>query len=257
MSLPSLLLNRANVSKLKFANHDPVHCLAPGLFRSLKRGECDVKKLRILYQFNEDTMIEFRGDEPLGVDDMRVLQGLVGMASLQIKSARQVRTPIEATEDRLLRVNLELDCVSDDCDVLTVRGSFRQLARELGYASPDCGSLHRRLRASIERLWAVSVIVDHRGRRHGFRMLSHYASDQTQNGAICVALNPRLTRAVLSQAGDQYYRIDMEEVRGLTSDPVHQVHPVTVWQALHDVTVSAVHIQRHAIGRYGFERPFI
>jgi len=106
-----------------------VHCLAPGLFRSLKRGECDVKKLRILYQFNEDTMIEFRGDEPLGVDDMRVLQGLVGMASLQIKSARQVRTPIEAAEDRLLRVKLELDCVSDDCDVLTVRGSFRQLAR--------------------------------------------------------------------------------------------------------------------------------
>lgn len=60
---------------LTHARHDPAHCLAPGLFRSLKRGERKRSKLDVTYTYGKDS-IRFWGPEPLGADDLRVLQGL-------------------------------------------------------------------------------------------------------------------------------------------------------------------------------------
>jgi len=47
------------------------------------------------------------------------------------------------------------------------------------------------MRQSIERLWAVSIIIERDGKRYGYRILSDYASDEKE-GKIFVALNPRL-----------------------------------------------------------------
>ena len=53
---------------LTHARHDPAHCLAPGLFRSLKRGERKRGKLDVVYDYGDGKRIEFSGPEPLGAD---------------------------------------------------------------------------------------------------------------------------------------------------------------------------------------------
>ena len=66
--------------ELTHARHDPIHCLAPGLFRSLQKGERKRAKLDVVYDFGDGRRVEFSGPEPLGADDLRVLQGLVATA---------------------------------------------------------------------------------------------------------------------------------------------------------------------------------
>lgn len=214
--------------QLLYANHDAAHCLAPGLFRSLKKGDREVLKLSVKYQLNEDTKIEFRGPDPLGVDDMRVLQGLVAMASKPGDHRYILDSDPKEMEGKQLRELLQAQFDARDQDGLVVKGSFRQLAREIGYPSPDGGTLHKTLKACVERLWAVSVIVEHKGVRQGFRILSQYRSDE-QAGTLSVALNPRLTRALLHPSGGQYFRLDMNEVRGLTNDPARLIHQRLHW----------------------------
>jgi hypothetical protein len=58
-------------------------------------------------------------------------------------------------------------------------------------------------------------------RREGFHLLAEYASDEA-DGKPFVALNPRITEAILGQRS--YTRIEMDEVRGLKSDPARLIH---------------------------------
>ena len=206
---------------LTHARHDPAHCLAPGLFRSLKRGERKRLKLDVTYTHGDDS-IRFWGPEPLGVDDLRVLQGLVAMAAVSGEGGRGiVLSPEPKTgEGQQLRLWLDLKWDAIEKDSMVAKGSFRQLARELGYAD-DGGSQFKTIRESIERLWAVSVIVERGGRRQGFRILSDYASDEHE-GKLFVALNPRLAEAVMGER--PHTRIDMGEVRALQTDPARLMH---------------------------------
>jgi len=206
---------------LTHARHDPAHCLAPGLFRSLKRGDRKKLKLDVTYQYGEDR-IEFSGPEPLGTDDLRVLQGLVAMAAISGDSGRGILLKPETTNKigHQLRLFLELDWDSKEADAMVVKGSFRQLAHELGYTM-DSGGVFRIIRKSIERLWKVSVIVQRGKRRQGFRILSEYASDEDA-GKLFVALNPRLAEAIIGNR--PHTRIDMTEVRGLQTDPARLIH---------------------------------
>ena len=52
----------------------------PSLFRSLKRGERKRSKLDVVYDYGNNKRIEFSGPEPLGANDLRILQGLVALA---------------------------------------------------------------------------------------------------------------------------------------------------------------------------------
>jgi hypothetical protein len=206
---------------LTHARHDPAHCLAPGLFRSLKRGERKRLKLDITYQCGGDS-IRFWGPEPLGVDDLRVLQGLVAMAATSGGSGRGiVLSPEPKTgEGQQLRLWLDLKWDAIEKDTMVAKGSFRQLAKEIGYTT-DSGGAFRVIRESIERLWSVSVIVERDGRRQGFRILADYASDERE-GKLFVALNPRLAEAVMGKR--PHTRIDMNEVRALQTDPVRFIY---------------------------------
>ena len=56
-----------------------MHCLCPGLFRSLKRGDRKRFKLDVSYRY-QDKHFRFVGFEPLGAEDMRIWQGIVAMA---------------------------------------------------------------------------------------------------------------------------------------------------------------------------------
>ena len=212
---------------LTHARHDPAHCLAPGLFRSLKRGERKKLKLDITYEFGKDR-IRFWGPEPLGADDMRILQGLVAMAAIAGEGGRGIMLHPEPRTEAGQQLRLLLDTKFDAMakDAMVVKGSYRQLAKEIGYADTEGGAAFKAIRECIERMWAVSIIVERDGRRQGFRILSDYASDDA-DGRLFVALNPRLADAIVGN--NQHLRIEMDEVRRLSSDPARLIHQRLHW----------------------------
>ena len=202
---------------LTHARHDPAHCLAPGLFRALKRGERKRSKLDVVYDYGDGKQIEFKGPEPLGADDLRILQGLVAMAGPSgLVLGPEPKTP----GGQQLRLFLEPKWEAVEADAMVVKGSYRALAREVGYAE-DGGSQFKAIRECIERLWTVSIIAQHGRKRQGFRLLSEYASDDAE-GRLYVALNPLIAQAVMG--GGQHVRISMDEVRALESEAARLLH---------------------------------
>ena len=204
------------VIRLDFARHDPAHCLAPGLFRALRKGERKTAKLDITYEFGDGERLEFSGPEPLGADDLRVLQGLVAMAGPD----GILLHPEPADEDARqlwLAMDVKFDALKNNS--LVVRGSFGMLARETGMTCS--GKSYSLIRESIERLFKVSVFVQSGKRRAGFHLLSFVASDDA-SGQLFVALNPRIAQAILGER--QYARIEMREVRAIKSDPARLIH---------------------------------
>lgn len=203
--------------KVTHARHDSAYCLAPGLFRSLKRGDKKKQKLEIIYKFGDKELIEFKGPEPLGADDLVVLQGLVAMAGPR-KLLLRHDTPSEA--GKVLREKLELkwDAIFDEN--LVIKSSFRKLAKEIGF-DPDSGGDLKTMIKAIERLWTISVIVQVGNSRKGFRLLSYYGSE-SKKGKLLVALSSRVTEAIFGHR--PHTRINMEEVRKLKSDPARILH---------------------------------
>jgi len=209
------------VYDLTHARHDPAHVLAPGLFRSLGRGDRARLKLDVTYIHGDDRL-EFGGKEPLGVDDMRVLQGLVAMAGPEGLILRDEDQTSPAGKQLILDLFTPPAAIADagkKPDTLVVRDSFRRLAREIGIT--EGGAALKAIRKSVERLFGVTVFVQSGKRRVGMRLLSAYASDEG-TGDLFVALNPRLAGAIF---GDhQHVRIELAEVRALGTDPARLIH---------------------------------
>jgi len=208
---------------LTHARHDRAHVLAPGLFRSLGPGDRKKLKLDVTYQFSPDEQIEFKGFEPLGVMDMRVLQGIVAMAGPDGLLLEDEDRATDAGQQLMLSLFEPADVAIRDArkkpPSLVVRDSLRHLAREIGLA--ESGTNLKRIRKSVERLFGVSVFIQKGKKRLGTRLLSSYASDD-ETGDLYVALNPRLASAILGRA--PYARIDLAEVRALDSDPARLMH---------------------------------
>ncbi|MBJ3357802.1 replication protein C, partial [Salmonella enterica subsp. enterica serovar Derby] len=206
-----------NKYSLSHVRHDPAHCLAPGLFRALKRGERKRSKLDVTYDYGDGKRIEFKGPEPLGADDLRILQGLVAMAGPN----GLVLSPEPKTEGgQQLRLFLEPKWEAVTADAMVVKGSYRALAKEIG-AEVDSGGALKHIQDCIERLWKVSIIAQNGRKRQGFRLLAEYASDEA-GGRLYVALNPLIAQAVMG--GGQHVRISMDEVRALDSEAARLLH---------------------------------
>lgn len=203
--------------KTTHARHDSAHCLAPGLFRSIKKGDRQKHKLHVIYQFGRKELIEFKGPEPLGAEDLVVLQGLVAMSGIDrmmLSPKHEGKIAIALRE----KLKLEWDALNDS--TFAVGSSFRKLAKEIGY-DPDSGGDLKTIFKSIERLWTVSIIVQIGNIRRGYQMLSFYSSN-TKNGKLLVALNPRVAEAIFGSR--PHTRINMDEVRKLKSDPARILH---------------------------------
>jgi len=201
--------------ELTHARHDPAHCLAPGLFRSLKRGERKKQKLDITYPYGDSESARFVGFEPLGVDDMRLLQGLVALAG----PAGLILEP-EPQSDmaRQLRLFLEPKFDAEGKDGLLVRERLSKLLTEIGLV--DSGENIKTLKASLLRMSNVTVLVTKGTRQASFHLLS-YDFDEA-DGRLFVALNPRIAEAVLGRRS--HARIELAEVRQLETDPARLMH---------------------------------
>ena len=201
---------------LDHIRHEPGHVLAPGLFKSLRKGDYKRLKLDVFYEFGKGERLEFGGKEPLGVPELRVLQGLIAMAGPE----GLLLSPEPKTESgQQLRLLLETKFDAVQANALVAKGSFRALAKAIGYADVENT---KGIQESIERLWGVSVIAQKNGKRMGFRLLASYSSDDEGDGRLHVALNPRIAQAVLGEA--QHCRISMDEVRALKADPTRLIH---------------------------------
>lgn len=200
---------------LTHARHDPAHCLAPGLFRSLKRGERKKLKLDVTYEYGAQRL-RFVGFEPLDAQDMRMLQGIVALSG-----PKGIILTDEPSTDRGKQLRLMLNPRLDaaHADALVVKGTLGGLMREIGYVT-DGAEARRDLKDSLRRMAGLTVFVSEGRQEASFHLLS-YAFDEEDN-SLFIALNPRVTEAVLGQRG--FTRIEMGEVRALQSDPARLIH---------------------------------
>lgn len=197
------------------ARHDPAHCLAPGLFRSLKRGERKKLKLDVTYTFGKAESIRFVGFEPLGADDMRLLQGIVALGG---PNGILLTPGPKTSTGQQLRLLLEPHLDAAENDGLVVRESLTRLLKEIGLT--DGGDNIEALKASLLRMSNVTVLVTNGAKQASFHLMSH-AFDQDE-GRFWIALNPRIAEAVLGRR--PHVRISMDEVRALQTDPARLMH---------------------------------
>jgi hypothetical protein len=201
--------------ELTHVRHDRAHCLVPGLFRSLLRGERKQTKLDVTYNFGKKETVRFIGFEPLGADDMRILQGLMAIAG---PSGNLLRPEPKSEKGKHLRFLLEPKLDGVNQNALVAQSSLKSLLSEVGLV--EGGSNIKLVKASLLRMSNVTVIIKKGNREASFHLLS-YAFDET-SGQLMAALNPRLASAVLGQ--ESYVQIDMDEVRSLNRDAARLIH---------------------------------
>ncbi len=200
---------------LTHVKHDPSHCLAPGLFRSLRRGERKKSKLDVTYFIGKDETMRFIGFEPLGADDMRLLQGLVAFGG---PHGLVLTSDPKTDKGRQLRLYLDPKMEAADSDGMVVKENITRLLTEIGLT--DGSDNIKALKASLTRMSNVTVIVTRGGRQASFHLMSHALDED--DGKIFVALNPLITSAILGRT--KHTQIDMAEVRALRTSPARLIH---------------------------------
>lgn len=204
--------------ELTHARHDQLLCLTPGLFRSVKKGEKGSQQLDVSHKLREKSQIRIFGRELLGVDDMRVLQGLVGLAGLH---GQTLGFKPESHLGVRLRKQLRVRGVAEMASALSMTTSYLNLGREIGYEGYDGGRLIRQLRQSVRRLAKIYLAVTTEAGTSSFRMLSAVEGDTISK--LTFALNPQLSASILG--GEiQYARIDLVEARRLKTDQAKLLH---------------------------------
>ncbi len=200
---------------LTHARHDPTHCLAPGLFRSLKRGDRKKLKLDVTYHYGEGEQARFVGFEPLDAGDMRLLQGLIALGG---PNGIILTADPKGDMGQQLRLFLEPKFDAAEQDGLVVRESISKLLTEIGLT--DGGDNIKSIKASLFRMSNITVGVTKGAKQASFHLMS-YAFDDA-DGRLFVALNPRIAEAILGRR--PHARIEMAEVRKLETDPARLMH---------------------------------
>lgn len=198
--------------------HDPAHCLARGLFQRLEDRKDSGTPLFAVYQPGSSReRVEFSGPERLDANDLRVLQGLIALASAQLLLLDANASSIEGLE--LLRQLTAANWDIDEDGVAVVDADYRSLAGVIGYTDVYHTAS---LKKCVRRLHNVSIAVHGSSETRRFGLLYEYPNVRSSSH-LCVALNPRITAAMLLE-GKAYTYIDMEQVRALQNNPARILH---------------------------------
>jgi len=201
--------------KLAFAKHDPETCLAPGLFRSLKKGERKKTKLDVTYSLGEGKgEARFIGFEPLGADDMRLLQGLIALGGPE---GLYLTPETKSEQGKQLRLFLDPKFDAATQNALVVKEQIGTLLEEIGLTKGK--SNYEDLKASLTRMANVTIIRTNGSHHASFHLLS-YTLDEF-DGSLLVALNPQITKAII---GNHYTRIEMAENRAIQKASTRLIH---------------------------------
>jgi len=194
------------------ARHDRAHCLAPGIFRSLRKGRRKSQNLDITYVFG-DLSLRFVGFQPLGADDMRFLQGIIALAG-----PHGLILGSEPTTEagRQLRLFLDPRLAAAQQDALVVRSSMLHLLKLVGLTGG--GKNIKGLKESLRRMANVTVYVTKNQQEASFHLLSYVFDDNE----LLVAVNPRIAEAILGRI--PHARIEINEVRELKSNVACLIH---------------------------------
>lgn len=204
-----------NKFELSHVRHESAHCLAPGLFRSFPKGQRERLKLDVKYIYADGEEARFVGFEPLGADDLRVLQGLVALSG----PTGQVLPPDpDGDMPKKLRELLDTKEQGIYQNALAINSSFRRILDEIGLT--PCGENISAIKKCLIRMSNVTVIIKNKSHLESYHLMSFAIDERTQN--FHVALNPRLTQAVLGHR--THARLDMDEIREIKSDVARLVH---------------------------------
>lgn len=199
--------------KTTHARHDPAHCLAIGLFKSIQRGEKG--NLDITYKFGKNQSVQFAGAWPLGAEELLLLQGIVALAGPKgLLLEPEPRTKIG--EQLLFFLEPKFEALKMDSRV--VCDSMSRLLKEIG--KTDSGANIKALKGSLKKLANVTVYVQKGSLEMSSHLLS-YAFNQ-DDGALYIALNPRISEAIIGSR--PHTRIEMNEVRGLKTPAARLIH---------------------------------
>lgn len=205
------------------AKHDPAICGAPGLFRSLKRGS-RATPLAIVYKYGSETL-QYSSDVLLGCDDLRILQGVMALAS---GSNVAIHADSSRETSRRLRSALRLSGAIAQDAALLVETSLAKLALVAGYADSG-GAMGMQVRASLARLSGCSVECISEDATSGWQLLSWDENGPGRN-RLRVALNPRSSECAFSGERPKntkrarYTWINMDEARSLQDDVSRLCH---------------------------------
>jgi len=223
------------------AKHDPSHCTILGLFRALRRGDRKHKKLDIRETYGKAWM-EVTGEEPLGADELRILQSLVAMAASLNGEVTMLQEAPKTLDQIFLRNAIDLK--GEPAPIMVVSGTLYQLNKEIDLGNST--SSYKKIRECIARLGSTSIVHEVGGKRRSFRLLSHCgtstrvaeaalnpvitataAANAIGSACFAVALNPMLTASVLGKSiklSGSHARIEMFEVRAIKHEAARLIH---------------------------------
>lgn len=223
MSAPAQVLRRGDAPQLSQAKMAKTFAQAPGLFRVLKNGDRKRLKLDITYKIG-DAEFRFTGFEPLDATDLRVLQGLVALATGSLRGkGGGVRTMLRIGGGERSGLGLKYDALTQR--TVGVQFRIKPFATALGYVNPGAATL-KQIEKSIRRLYAVTVFATRPGYLGGYHIVSGY-SENLATGVVSVALNPEMTAAILAK--ENYLSVRMDEVCKLQSDAARLLHARLHW----------------------------
>jgi hypothetical protein len=140
-------------------------------------------KLDLTYSYGKKELIEFKGPEPLGADDLRILQGLIAMAG---PNGVILHPEPKTDAGAQLRLFLEPKWKLSSKMHWLFNGSYYRLAKEVGYSSPDSGKSSKGRLGNVLRGFGLFLLLF--SQVIGvwvFGILSDYASDAEEDRIIC------------------------------------------------------------------------
>ena len=207
--MPSPLLSTLTPFVARF---DRATVLAPGLFVSLDKrkprapGEGPALQVTFVFQKLKRT-VSFEGPEQLGASDLRVLQGLMAMA----------------TAASLGRVAASSAVLAGGWQELVRACGVRSKAGETIEPRSTSGRRSEQLQKSLQRLASVRVTASDRA-DGGEPLVSTDPSCDTRDGfrvSFCAELMGALGAG---SNGKQYLTVDMVEARELRADAARLLH---------------------------------
>lgn len=209
--------------KLTHARHNAWHCTTPGLFRSLQKGSRKKQKLDVQHVIG-DVRIHFTGYEPLGGNDLRLLQGLVAWAGLD----GMVLSPCPDESQKIsseLRKSLQTAESGSAEDAIFLQVSLTRLLHEIGVAAS--GKSIADAHQILKRLASVTVFFTQGAVTASSRLLGFVVDGETHK--LWVALNSHLAKSIIG-SGRNFTRINLDEVRLLKTDAGRIIHQrLCVW----------------------------
>lgn len=233
--------------RVRYAIYDQAHGLSQ-LFRVLKRGERAKSKLDYTQRYSTtrthgdferelNLVMNFRGAEPLGIDDEDVLLAIIAMCGIQDKGIAN-NTGFDIGYK--LRTSLQLNGGATDKVVSYCNTSLRALALTAGYQSIGKTTLDH-VRSILRRLATTNVIVTvfaniTRQNRDGTKSSKKTEKEWTSqvlsyvylNGELHIAINHQLTQSIYGKM--PWSLLSLDERKQLSSEACKVLHRrLTMW----------------------------